>query len=118
MTASDGSRTIDVIARSACDGLSAVAQRAKAETIHSFLAALRIASRSLSSGAHSRDPLDRMTVHEHPSLRRFRRFPEHPRRRRESTRRAVRHLDLILPWQAEGTGHHVLHESIRAIHRA
>jgi hypothetical protein len=42
--------------------LSAVAQRAKAEAteVTSFpLAALWIASRSLSSGAHSRDPLAR-----------------------------------------------------------
>jgi hypothetical protein len=50
-----------VIARS---GLSAVAQRAKAEaTKQSTLSCLRIApwiaSRSLSSGAHSRDPLAR-----------------------------------------------------------
>ena len=49
-----------VIARSDSDDLSAVAQRAKAEAIHlSACAALWIASRSLSSGAHSRDPLAR-----------------------------------------------------------
>src|SRR6266704_1020800 len=46
-----------VIARS---DLSAVAQRAKAEaTKQSIFAAPWIASRSLSSGAHSRDPLAR-----------------------------------------------------------
>jgi hypothetical protein len=49
-----------VIARSACDDLSDVAQRAKAEAIHFFFFAARwIASRSLSSGARSRDPLAR-----------------------------------------------------------
>src|SRR6187401_81470 len=51
-------------------------------------------------------------------LRRLRRLPEHPRRRRKPARRAVGHLDLILPRQTERAGHHVLHESIRAIHRA
>src|SRR4051794_38116026 len=52
------------------------------------------------------------------SLRRFRRFPEHPRRRCKPARRAVGHLDLILPRQTERARHHVLHEGIRTIHRA
>jgi hypothetical protein len=45
--------------RGACDDRVAEALRAKAEAIHTFVAARWIASRSLSSGAHSRDPLDR-----------------------------------------------------------
>jgi hypothetical protein len=47
-----------VIARSPCDDLSAEAL-AKAEAIHSFLSAARWIASSLSSGAHSRDPVAR-----------------------------------------------------------
>src|SRR5207237_9434977 len=43
---------------------------------------------------------------------------EHARGDRKAAGRAVGHLDLVLPWQAEGAGDHVLHESVRAIHRA
>src|SRR6267142_5792369 len=44
--------------------------------------------------------------------------PKHPRRRREAAGGAVGHLDLILPWQPEGAGDHVLHEGVGTIHRA
>src|SRR5258707_7941631 len=74
-----------VIARSTCD-----------EAIHSFFATRRLA----------------MTAYHHELLRRLRRFPEHPRRRRTAARHAVGHLDLILPGQAEGAGDHVLHEGV------
>src|ERR1700688_2328790 len=53
-----------------------------------------------------------------PLLRRLRRFPEHPRRRREAARGAVGDLDLVFPRQPEGAGDHVLHEGIGTIHRA
>src|SRR4030088_234235 len=45
----------------------------RSEAIHSFFAALWIASRSLSSGAHSRDPLarnDRLCYHSGAVMRR------------------------------------------------
>src|SRR5580704_15483294 len=43
------------------------------------------------------------------SFRRFRRLSaEHAHRRRKAACRAVRDLDLILPWQVEGAVHHVL----------
>src|SRR5258708_19153540 len=80
-----------VIARSTCD-----------EAIHSFFATRWLA----------------MTVCHPELLRRLRRFPEHPRRRRKAARRAVGDLDLILPGQAEGAGDHVLHEGVGTIHRA
>jgi len=53
-------RRFDVICEERSDDLSAVAQRAKAEAIQTAAAeAFWITSRSLSSGAHSRDPLAR-----------------------------------------------------------
>src|SRR5437588_3072383 len=52
------------------------------------------------------------------SLRRPRGLAEHSCRRRKAARGAVGDLHLIFPWQAEGAGDHVLHEGIRAIHRA
>jgi hypothetical protein len=73
-----------VIARSEATTASAEALRAKAEAIHSHYAAPWIASRSLSSGAHSRDPLarndgvgGRHVPRDHPEwfLQRFRRRP-------------------------------------------
>src|SRR4029079_12077873 len=51
-------------------------------------------------------------------LRRLSGLAEHPCRRRETARRAVRHFDLILPRKAKRTGDHVLHEGVGAIHRA
>src|SRR4051812_12200189 len=56
----------------------------------------------------------------HPtiSLRRLRRLAKYPCRRRKPARRAIRHLDLILPRQTKCSRHHVLHEGIRTIHRA
>src|SRR6202021_1366215 len=41
-----------------------------------------------------------------------------PRRRRETARGAIGDLDLVFPGQAEGAGHHVLHEGVGTIHRA
>src|ERR1700684_1732249 len=38
--------------------------------------------------------------------------------RRKAARCAIGDLDLIFPWQAECARDHVLHEGVRAIHRA
>src|SRR5579863_10371656 len=86
-----------------CGVMDCFASLAMTASGPSWLFEIRIGNRARSGSPHS--------------LRGFVRLcAKHPRRRRKTARCAVGDLDLVLPWQAERPGHHVLHEGVRAIH--